>query len=349
MLATVLYGTRDVRVEDVPEPVMRVPTDAVVRVLASCICGSDLWRYRGVLPSDGPARIGHEFVGVVEETGTAVHSVGPGDFVIASFGISDGTCFHCRNGVPTSCIKGAWWGGRDSDGFDLDAGQGERVRVPLADGTLLALPDHPDESLIPDLLALCDVLPTGYHAAVSAGVSPGSSAVIVGDGAVGLCATLAAVYLGAERVVVMSRYPQRQKLAVSFGATDIVAERGAVGIERVKDLLGGVGADAVLECVGTPKALQQAVGAVRPGGRLGHVGVPVEDRSLPMWPLFLNNIAVSGGLAPALQYMPLLLDAVLGGSMQPGRVFDLALPLRQAHEGYAAMNSRQAIKTLLWS
>ncbi|MET8506319.1 zinc-dependent alcohol dehydrogenase family protein [Streptomyces sp. NPDC004787] len=348
MRAAILYGTKDLRVEEVPEPSLLMSSDALVRVVAACICGSDLWRYRGVMPTETAVRIGHEFVGIVEEAGRDVERVRPGDFVIASFGISDGTCRHCRNGVPTSCSNGAWWGEQDSRGLALDAGQGERVRVPFADGTLLSLGSSPSRDLIPDLLTLSDVFPTGYHAAVSAGVTAGSSAVVVGDGAVGLCAVLSSVRLGADRIVMMSRHPQRQRLAREFGATDIVAARGTEGIEQVRDLLGGAGADAVMECVGTSEALEQALGVVRPGGGIGHVGVPISGRALPMWPMFMQNISVRGGLAPAVRYMPLLLDSILDSSVRPGRVFDLALPLERAADGYCAMDERRSIKTLLW-
>ncbi|MDX2565363.1 alcohol dehydrogenase catalytic domain-containing protein [Streptomyces sp. TX20-6-3] len=347
MIAAVLHGTRDVRLEMVPDPILRTASDAIVRVTAACVCGSDLWRYRGIIPNSGPERIGHEFVGIVEEVGSTVENIKVGDFVIASFAISDGTCVHCRNGIPTSCVNGSWWGEKDSHGLSLDAGQSQYVRVPFADGTLMSLGDEVSPHMIPDLLSLCDVLPTGYHAAASARVSPGDTTVVVGDGAVGLCAVLAAAHRGAERIIVMSRNPRRQKIARDFGATDIVAERGPLGVERVLDLISSAGADAVLECVGTAESLEQAIGVVRPGGRVGHVGVPVQDRPLPTWPLFLRNISVSGGLAPVQHYWNLLLPSVLDGSMKPGQIFDLEVPLKEVAAGYHMMDTRAAVKTLL--
>jgi threonine dehydrogenase-like Zn-dependent dehydrogenase len=347
MRATMIYGTRDIRVEDVPDPVIRFPTDAVVRVVASCVCGSDLWPYRGVSPIDEPRRIGHEFVGVVEETGADVRSVSPGDFVIAPFVISDNTCRHCRRGITTSCERGAAWGSPDRDGALADGCQGERVRVPLADGTLVATPDHPDPALVPGLLTLSDVMCTGHHAAVSAGVMAGSTVAVVGDGAVGLCAVLAARRLGAERVIAMSRHADRQALAREFGATDIVSERGDEGVAAVKELLGGVGADSVLECVGTKESMDQSLRSTRPGGYVGYVGVPAGGPELPIGYLFSRNVNVAGGVAPARAYLPELLPDVLDGTIDPGRVFDLDLPLSQAAEAYAAMDERRAVKVLL--
>ena len=347
MRATMIYAARDIRVEDAPDPVIRFPTDAVVRVVASCVCGSDLWPYRGVTPTDEPRRIGHEFVGVVEETGADVRTVSPGDFVIAPFVISDNTCRHCRRGIHTSCERGAGWGSLDRDGALADGGQGERVRVPLADGTLVATPDQPDPALVPGLLALSDVMCTGHHAAVSAGVMAGSTVAVVGDGAVGLCAVLAARRLGAERVIAMSRHADRQALATAFGATDIVPERGDEGVAAVKELLGGVGADAVLECVGTKESMDQSLRTTRPGGYVGYVGVPAGGPELPIGRMFSRNINVAGGVAPARAYLPELLPDVLDGTIDPGRVFDLELPLEQAPEAYAAMDERRAIKVLL--
>jgi hypothetical protein len=345
--ATVLYGPRDVRLEDVPDPVLRRPTDAVVRVVASCVCGSDLWPYRGVNPPESPKRIGHEFVGVVEEAGNEVQTVRSGDFVIAPFAVSDGTCVHCRNGVHTSCAHGAWWGGEDEFGLPVDGGQGEYVRVPMADGTLVATPDAPDDAMVPSLLTLSDVMGTGHHAALAAQVGPGSTVVVVGDGAVGLSAVLAARRLGAGRIIAMSRHADRQELAQVFGATDIVAERGPEGVARVKELLGGIGADAVLECVGTKESMQQSLDSARPGGRVGYVGVPNGGPELPIRKMFGDNISVGGGVAPVRAYLPELLTDVLNGSIEPGKVFDLELPLDKVAEGYAAMDERRSIKTLL--
>ncbi len=347
MRASVIHGPRDVRFEEVPDPRVLLPTDALVRVTATCVCGSDLWPYRGVTETTSPSRIGHEFVGVVEEVGAAVRTLRPGTFVIAPFAISDGTCVHCRNGVHTSCAHGAWWGSTDEQGLPIDAAQGEWVRVPLADGTLVAAPELPDEKLLPSLLTLTDVMPTGHHAAVAAGVTRGSTVVVVGDGAVGLCAVLAAVRLGAERVIAMSRHAPRQAVARNFGATDVVAERGAEGVERVNELLVGLGADAVLEAVGTKESMQQALDSARPGGRVGFVGVPNGGPELPIRQMFSGNIAVGGGVAPVRAYLDELLPEVLSGSLDPGGVFDLELPLASVADAYAAMDERRSIKTLL--
>ncbi|GAA1795435.1 zinc-dependent alcohol dehydrogenase family protein [Planosporangium flavigriseum] len=347
MRATLIYGTRDIRLEEVPDPAIRFPTDAVVRVVASCVCGSDLWPYRGVRPVTEPSPIGHEFVGVVEEVGSDVRTVSPGDFVIAPFVVSDNTCRHCRNGINTSCEQLEWWGSTDRHGVRVDAGQGEYVRVPLADGTLVATPEQPDAALVPSLLTLSDVMGTGHHAAVSAGVTTGSTVVVVGDGAVGLCAVLAARRLGAERIIAMSRHADRQAVAREFGATDIVAERGGEGVAAVKDLLGGIGADAVLECVGTKESMAQALDSTRPGGFVGYVGVPAGGPELPIQKMFGTNVNVAGGVAPVRAYLPELLDDVLKGAIDPGRVFDVELPLDQVAEAYAAMDERRAIKTLL--
>jgi threonine dehydrogenase-like Zn-dependent dehydrogenase len=345
--ATLIHAPRDIRVEDVPDPEIRRATDAVVRVVAACVCGSDLWPYRGVTPTTEPHRIGHEFVGVVEDLGSDVSTLNIGDFVIAPFALSDNTCVHCRDGVHTSCENGAWWGGEDRHGLPIDAGQGEAVRVAMADGTLVATPDQPDNSMIASLLTLSDVMGTGHHAAVAGRAGPGSTVVVVGDGAVGLCGVLAAVRLGAERVIAMSRHADRQVLAREFGATDVVAERGEDGVARVHELLGGIGADAVLECVGTKESMQQAIDATRPGGRVGYVGVPAGGSELPIRQLFSNNISVGGGVAPVRGYIPELLADVLAGAIDPGRVFDLTLPLEQAPEAYAAMDERRSIKTML--
>jgi threonine dehydrogenase-like Zn-dependent dehydrogenase len=341
-----LRAPRDIALENVPDPRLEKPTDAVVRVVASCICGSDLWPYRGIAKLPSPARIGHEFVGVVEEVGSEVRTVKPGAFVIAPFAISDGTCANCRNGVHTSCLGGGWWGSTDSPGGSADAGQGEALRVPLADGTLVALREQPDAGQVPALLTLSDVMGTGHHAAVAAGVRPGTTVVVVGDGAVGLCGVIAARRLGAEQVVAMSRHPDRQALARAFGATDVVAERGEEGVARVKELFGGIGPDAVLECVGTKESMQQAVDSVRPGGVVGYVGVPY-GAELPIGKMFGENKGVRGGVAPVRGYIGDLLPDVLSGAIDPGRVFDLSLPLDQVADGYRAMDERTAVKVLL--
>jgi threonine dehydrogenase-like Zn-dependent dehydrogenase len=299
MRATLIYGSRDIRLKDVADPVIRFPTDAIVRVVASCVCGSDLWPYRGVQPTTAPRRIGHEFVGVVEEVGSDVRRILRGDFVIAPFVISDGVCRICRHGITTSCEYGGSWCSEDDRGSSADGGQGEYVRVPLADGTLVATPEQPDAALVPSLLTLSDVMGTGHHAAVCAGVTAGSTVAVVGDGAVGLCAVLAARRLGAERIIAMSRHPDRQEVARAFGATDIVAERAGQGVESVKQLLGGIGADAVLECVGTKESMDQALNSTRPGGFVGYVGVPAGGPELPIRTMFSSNINVAGGVAPA--------------------------------------------------
>jgi threonine dehydrogenase-like Zn-dependent dehydrogenase len=348
MQAAMWYAPRDIRWEQRPDPKIELPTDAVVRVVAACVCGSDLWTYRGARPPADPHPIGHEFVGVVEETGAEVATLRAGDFVISPFSISDGTCVPCRQGVTTSCVQAQWYGGTDPDGRTLDGGQGQYVRVPLADGTLVATPAQPDTSQIPALLALSDVLVTGHHAAVSAGVGPGSTVAVVGDGAVGLCAVRAAVRLGAERVIAFSSHADRQTVATAFGAADIIAERGDDGAAKLRDLLGGRGADAVLECVGNKESMAQALASVRPGGRVGYVGVPLGGAELPIGKMFSDNIAVAGGVAPVRPYLPQLLTDVLAGSLDAGAVFDLELPVDQVAEAYAAMDERRSIKTLLW-
>lgn len=347
MKATLLHGAHDIRLEEVPDPALRAESDAIVRVIAACVCGSDLWPYRGVTPTAEPRRIGHEFVGIVEEAGSAVANVRVGDFVIAPFYYCDNTCINCRNGVSTSCLNGGWWGADDRDGKFVDAAQGERVRVPLADGTLVATPEAPDDALIPHLLTLSDVMGTGHHAAVSAGVAKGSTVVVVGDGAVGLCAVLAAHRLGASRIVAMSRHADRQAIAREFGATDIVEERGDDGVARVKEIFDGIGADCVLECVGTKESMDQAIRSARPGGMVGYVGVPAGGPELPIGTLFSRNVGVRGGVAPVRGYVEELLPEVLSGALTPGRVFDLELPLSNVAGAYAAMDERRATKVLL--
>jgi threonine dehydrogenase-like Zn-dependent dehydrogenase len=346
MKATTIYAARDIRLEDQPDPVIKTSTDAIVKVVAACVCGSDLWYYRGDNEITEPFRIGHEFVGIVEEVGTDVRSLHKGDFVIAPFMYSDNTCAHCRVGIQSACSRGGFWGGPDRDGLMADGGQGEYVRVPLADGTLVSTRETPDAAMVPSLLALSDVMGTGWHAAVAAGVSEGDTVVVVGDGAVGLSAVLAASRMGAERVVAMSRHEARQHVARSFGATDVIAERGEAGEALVLELTNGVGADAVLECVGTGQAMNTAVAVARPGATVGYVGVP-HGVELPVRSMFSRNVGVAGGIAPVRQYLPALRDDVLSGAINPGLVFDLELPLDQVGEGYAAMDERRAIKTLL--
>lgn len=348
MRATVIHGPRDIRLEEAPDPQLSgTGRDAIVRVVAACVCGSDLWPYRGVTETKEPRRIGHEFVGIVEQLGDDVSAVRPGDFVIAPFYDCDMTCANCVNGVSPSCLNGNWWGRDDRDGHFADGAQGELVRVPSADGSLVAVPGPVDDAMVPHLLALSDVMGTGWHAAVSAGVGPGSTVVVVGDGAVGLCGIIAAKQLGADRVIAMSRNIERQELARVFGADEIVAERGDEGIERVQALTDGLGADAVLECVGTAESMDQAIRSARPGGRVGYVGVPSGGAELPIRTLFGSNVGVAGGIAPVRNYVEQLLPLVLDGTIEPGRVFDLELPLAEVAEAYAAMDERRAIKVLL--
>jgi threonine dehydrogenase-like Zn-dependent dehydrogenase len=343
--ATVLTAVRDIELQDVADPVIHHGTDAVVAVTAASICGSDLHPYRGHGATRFPKRTGHEFVGVVTAIGSGVARLAVGDVVIAPFAISDGTCVHCRNGVQTSCVQGSFWGAPDRSGVLADGGQAEEVRVPLADGTLVRVGAPVKDELLPHLLALTDVMGTGQHAAVSAGVGPGATVVVVGDGAVGLCAVLAARRLGAAQIIAMSRHPARQQIATEFGATDIVAERGPEGIGRVLDLLNGTGADAALECAGSQESLAQALGVTRPGGRLGCVGAPFSQMPVP--DLFARNIGIRAGVAPVRAYLPGLLADVLDETIHPGRVFDLQLPLGLVAEGYRAMDERRAIKVML--
>jgi threonine dehydrogenase-like Zn-dependent dehydrogenase len=349
MHAAMWYAPRDIRWEERPNPEIRQPTDAVIRIVAACVCGSDLWTWRGARPPADPHPIGHEAVGVVEAVGSAVTTLVVGDFVIVPFSISDGACVHCRHGITTSCEHVGWWGGRDADGRWLDGLQGQYARVPYADGTLFRTPGgRPADDLIPALLTLSDVLATGHHAAVSAGVTKGSTVAVVGDGAVGLCAVRAAVRLGAERVIAFSSHADRQAIATRFGAGDVIAERGAEGAAVLTDLLGGLGADRVLECVGTKVSMEQAFASVRPGGRIGFVGVPLGGSELPIGAMFSGNVSVAGGVAPVRTYLPDLLPDVLDGSLDASAVFDLRLSMDQVVDGYQAMDERRSIKTLLW-
>lgn len=349
--ATTINGPFDIRFVEVPDPTLCDPKDVVVRVVLSCICGSDLWPYRGDAKPGVERRIGHEFVGIVEAAGDDVRTIGVGDLVIAPFVWSDGRCPMCLRGVQTSCLAGGGWGFKDRQGRRVDAGQGERVRVPEADGTLVAVPGPVEErladaDLMASLLTLSDVMGTGHHAALGARVGPGSTVAVVGDGAVGLCGVLAAKRLGASRVIAMSRHPVRQQIARAFGADDIVEERGADGAAAVAGLLDGVGADCVLECVGTKASMEQAFATVRPGGSIGYVGVP-HGVEFPVGTMFGSNINVGGGVAPVRAYIPELLDDVLARRIDPGRVFDLELPLSEVAEGYTAMHERRATKVLL--
>ena len=346
MRATVIYGERDIRLDEVPNPVLSTGGDAIVRVVAACVCGSDLWPYRGVTPTKEPHRIGHEFVGIVDEIGPDVSTIKVGDFVIAPFYDCDNTCVNCVNGVSTSCLNGGWWGSNDQLGGFADGAQGERVRVPHADGSLVATPVQPTDDQVPGLLTLADVMGTGHHAAVSAGVTPGSTVVVVGDGAVGLCAIIAAKRLGASRIVAMSRHADRQAVAREFGATDIVEERGEDGVAKVKELTDGLGAHSVIEAVGTQEAMMQAIDSARPGGHVGFVGVS-HDVAIPGDALFMAGVHLHGGPAPVRRFLPELVQLIWDRKIDPGKVFDLTLPLEDAAEGYKAMDERRATKVLL--
>lgn len=349
MRATMIHAPHDIRVEDRPAPAIVHATDALVKVAAACVCGSDLWPYRGARETEAPHPIGHEFVGTVTEVGSAVGTLSVGDFVIAPWANSCGTCPDCRNGVQVACRHRAIWGGQDEHGVDVEGGQGEAVRVPNADGTLVVVPGvtEPDEDLLKSLLALSDVMGTGHHAALGAGVGPGRSVVVVGDGAVGLSGVLAARRLGATRIIAMSRHEDRAAIARAFGATDVVAERGAAAAEKVAELLGGVLADSVLECVGTAESMDQALRCTRAGGALGFVGVPAGGAELPIGVLFSRNITVAGGAASTREYLPELLDDVLAGTINPGLVFDAVMDLEGAPEAYRAMDERRATKVML--
>ncbi|MFT4182451.1 MAG: zinc-dependent alcohol dehydrogenase family protein [Rhizobium sp.] len=336
MLATMLHAPGDIRCEDVSEPKILHPTDAIIRLSASCICGSDLWPFRGLNDIKAPMAMGHEYCGIVEEVGSAVTTVRPGQFVVGSFCISDNTCPHCRFGFQSSCEQREFMSGA----------QAPLARVPLADGTLVATADLPADDLIPGLLATSDVLGTGWYAADAARVQPGSTAVVVGDGAVGLMGILSAKQMGAERIIAMSRHKTRQDLALEFGATDIVSERGEAGVARIKELTGGVGAESVLECVGTQESMMQAINCARPGGSIGFVGVP-HGVQLDGQGLFFAQKSLLGGPAPVRRFLPYLMDLVLERKIHPGKVFDLALPLGDVAEGYKAMDERRAIKVLL--
>ena len=337
MRGAVLHAPHDLRIEERPDPRIVEATDAVIRLSATCVCGSDLWPYRGIETVDGPAPMGHEYVGIVEEVGDAVTTITPGQFVIGSFFASDNTCEICRAGYQSSCIHRQPVGAIGT--------QAERARIPLADGTLVATPDIPDDDLVPSLLAASDVLGTGWFGAVAAEVAPGKTVAVVGDGAVGLLGVLAASQLGAERIIVMSRHEPRQKLAVHFGATDIIEERGDDGAARIKDLTDGLGADSTIEAVGTRESMLQAIHTTRPGGHVGYVGVTHGD--LPGDQLFFSHTHLHGGPAPVRRFLPELIDLIWDHQIDPGKVFDLTLPLDEVAEGYRAMDERRAIKTLL--
>jgi threonine dehydrogenase-like Zn-dependent dehydrogenase len=336
MKGAMLYGPRDIRCEEVAEPKILRPTDAIIRLAASCICGSDLWPFRGLNGVSAPMAMGHEYCGVVEEVGSAVKTVRSGQFVVGSFCISDNTCPHCRFGFQSSCEQREFMSGA----------QAPLARVPLADGTLVATPKMPSRDLIPSLLATSDVLGTGWYAADAARVQPGSTVVVVGDGAVGIMGVLAAKQMQAGRIIAMSRHKTRQDLALEYGATDIVSERGEAGVKRIKELTKNVGADSVLECVGTKESMLQALQCARPGAMIGYVGVP-HGVELEGQQLFFSQRGLMGGPAPVRRFLPHLMELVLERKINPGKVFDLTLPLADVAEGYRAMDERRAIKTML--
>jgi threonine dehydrogenase-like Zn-dependent dehydrogenase len=338
MKGTMLYGARDVRFEDRPDPKIIEPTDAIIKLSAACVCGSDLWPYRGIDPVKQPMAMGHEYVGVVQEVGSEVKHIKPGQFVIGSFFASDNTCEICRSGYQSSCVQ-------RQPGAPTGA-QAEYARIPLADGTLVATPEMPPADLIPNLLSASDVLGTGWFGAAAAEAGPGKTVAVVGDGAVGLLAILSAKQMGAERIIAMSRNKDRQKLALEFGATDIVTERGDEGVARIKDLTNGLGAHSVIEAVGTQEAMMQSIRAARPGGHVGFVGV-LHGVEIDGWEYFFSHVHLHGGPAPVRNYLPELMDLIWNRKINPGKVFDLTLPLAQVAEGYKAMDERRAIKALL--
>jgi threonine dehydrogenase-like Zn-dependent dehydrogenase len=338
MRGAVMYAPGDVRVEDRDDPRIVEPTDAIIRLSATCVCGSDLWPYRGVEAIDGPSPMGHEYAGIVEEVGSQVTTIRPGQFVVGSFFASDNSCEICQAGYQSSCVQGV--------GVGTEGAQAERLRVPLADGTLVATPDIPADDLVPSLLAASDVLGTGWFGAVAAEAGPGKTVAVVGDGAVGLLGVLAAEQLGAERIVAMSRHEPRQRLAREYGATDIVTERGDAGVAKIKELTGGLGAHSVIEAVGTQESMMQAIRSTRPGGHVGYVGV-AHGVELPGEELFFSHVHLHGGPAPVRRFLPELIGLIWNRRIDPGKVFDLELPLEQAAEGYQAMDRRQAIKVLL--
>lgn len=338
MRGAVLYGPRDVRFVDRPDPKIVEPTDAIVRIVATCVCGSDLWPYRGIQPVSEPTPMGHEYCGIVEEVGSEVRTIKPGQFVVGSFFASDNTCPICQAGYPSRCVNARYVG--------AEGAQAPYLRVPLADGTLVPTPDLPPDDLVPSLLTASDVLGTGWFGAVAAQVGPGKTVVIVGDGAVGLCAVIAAKHMGAERIIVMSRHEKRQQLAREFGATDIVTERGEEGVARIKEMTDGLGAHSAIEAVGTQEAMMQAIRSTRPGGHVGFVGVP-HGVELSARELFFGAVHLHGGPAPVRRFLPELIDLIWNRQIDPGKVFDLTLPLEQVAEAYRAMDERRAIKVLL--
>lgn len=343
MRAAIMYRAGDVRIETVPDAHIIESTDALIRISAACICGSDLWPYKELKGEEHGRRMGHEAIGVVESVGADVRTVKPGDLVVMPFAYSDGTCSFCQDGLNTSCVHGGFFG----VGGPADGAQAEALRVPQADGTLFVLPAGKDTALMPSLLTLSDVMGTGHHAARSARVSKGKMVAVIGDGAVGLCGIIAARRLGAERIIILGRHPDRIALATEFGATDVVKERGQDAVERVRELTGGFGAHSILECVGTEQAILSAIGMARPGGAVGRVGVPHYQAIPASQPAFYNNITVSGGPAPVRAYIKELLPDILEGRIQPGRVFDRTVRLDDVPNGYRAMNERKSIKVMV--
>jgi threonine dehydrogenase-like Zn-dependent dehydrogenase len=337
-----MYSAGDVRIENVPDPQIIEPTDAVIRVTRACVCGSDLWPYQKMEHSETGRVMGHEAIGVVEDVGADVRTIKRGDFVIMPFAFSDGTCTFCHDGLQTSCIHGGFFGTTEVAGA-----QAEAVRIPLADGTLFPVGAHADDALTASLLTLSDVMGTGHHAAIIAKVAPGRSAAVVGDGAVGLCAVIAAKRLGSEQIIILGRHADRIALAKDFGATDVVSERGEAAVERVRELTGGYGVHSVLECVGLEQAMNTAISIARPGGAVGRVGVPQEQTIPGSEPAFYNNVTVGGGPAPVRAYIEDLLPDVLEGNIKPGRVFDITVGLDGVPDGYRAMNDRKAIKVMV--
>lgn len=338
MKGTMLYGAHDVRYEERPDPKIIAPTDAIIKLSAACVCGSDLWPYRGIDKVKDPIPMGHEYCGIVQEVGSEVKCIKPGQFVVGSFFASDNTCEICNSGYQSSCVN-------RQPGAPTGA-QAEYARIPLADGTLVATPELPSADLIPSLLSTSDVLGTGWFGAAAAEAGPGKTVAVVGDGAVGLLGILSAKQMGAERIIAMSRNPDRQKLALEFGATDIVTERGDEGVAKIKDLTNGLGAHSVIEAVGTQESMMQSIRATRAGGHVGFVGV-LHGVEIEGWEYFFSHVHLHGGPAPVRHYLPHLIDLVLKGKINPGKVFDLTLPLSQVAEGYKAMDERRAIKALL--
>jgi threonine dehydrogenase-like Zn-dependent dehydrogenase len=341
MRATVMHAAGDVRIEDVSDPTLLEPTDAIVRVTRACICGSDLWPYASMQPSETGQSMGHEAIGVVEEIGAEVGTVRPGDLVVMPFAFSDGTCAYCHERLHTACVHVGFFGN------DVNGAQAEALRVPFADGTLFTLPVGEDDALMPSLLTLSDVMGTGHHAAVVAKVAPGKTAAVVGDGAVGLCGVIAANRLGAEQIIILGRHADRIALAREFGATDVVSERGQEAVERVLELTGGAGAHSVLECVGLEQSTETAIRLARPGGAVGRVGVPQAESIPASGPAFYKNVTIGGGPAPVRAYMEALLPDILEGRIEPGKVFDRTVELDGVPDGYRAMADRESIKVMV--